>query len=323
MASVGRKSGVVTGMLTVVAPSAGPPEYYAFARSTSPDGIIPCLYDAAGTYLGDLSAPLSVIVEPDYNFILIRTDAGGFVGDGSIAGLDSGIGDVTVYDAVNATSFSFTISSPGWDLGPHLGFSGGWLYWAEIKVSGVPFVFDLRLRKCRCDGSGSATVATMNATFYDLVNGMVMQPDGALIFLGWTGGIANRATALISFAGSSSGPDTFTGNKNPAVPGVAISGNKGISVFPGPHFSGPLFGYRLGSCTNASATTFAGLWPDVGWGNGFQMSVNAAGTEASLYDGTTLIRNSLTAIGASPTTAIVPANHPSTLAPPSALFIGS
>lgn len=318
MPAIGNKKSQVDVDLVIRSPVLSV-EYHTFMAPG--DGFVYCsAYAANGAYVGERCSPLTEVPRAsaspslDGGFVYIPTDAGGFVGDGSIAVLDTDTGDVIVYDPENAVSNSFHVVGGGYTVGPNnsntptalpannLGFANGWLYWIESDSAGF------RLRKCRCDGSGLATLGSDTSTTYHNVIHSWMQTDamGAIVY---GASFVDYLYILCPLNGGAIARDHADGFTS-SVGFIRMSGGRAVSGKSiGVLLGNGVVGYGLGSISNANPPALANLWP-LAWGNG-NVSLNAAGTEASIYSGTDLVRNSLTTIGGSPQLAVTVQNHPS------------
>lgn len=339
--SVGNKKSSVDVDLRIVAPPIVIPatEYIGYILDQA-GNVIPCAYDVTGAYIADLCSPFSDQgIDDDHTsgplatgcFVYIATDSGGFASNGSIATIEPFGKTLYVFDPAGS-SLSASIGTSGWALsvnGYVHGFMDGWIYWGEIQTNSISN-HDFRVQKCRLDGSGLATVNAFNITggapHYASITGLLMQSDAAVLTLAETGGNMGFARFPLSGGTVTFNADfgTFAGystHDDPSGPGLAA----GSAAFAKTDSFGsppthPFGGFRWGTYSNASDPVMTGRWPS-SFGSGMSfgaLSVNLAGDEASAFDSlnVALIRNSITSVGGSPTTALTFEAHPTITVPP-------
>ena len=142
----------------------GGAEYHAFFASTT--GLFAAaFYDKNGVWVEDRGSVVdgsALSLSKKGLTLLIRSDEGGLVGDGTLAFWDKGgpaAPSLNVVDFEAGTSYREEVLS-GDAIGFGAGYAAGFLWWIEhtFDFDANPTTVTFRLRRCRCDLSAIETV---------------------------------------------------------------------------------------------------------------------------------------------------------------------
>jgi hypothetical protein len=321
--------------LGITEPTVPPvPAYYSFL--VPGDGtIVPSVYDSVGAYIEDRSAPIAIADAPNTalgGVVYIATDSGGFVGDGSIA---YRTGDnVTVIDPENGAGNQFAAVTAGYATGD-LGFADGWFYWAEFGPSGLTHghhhvAVEVRLRKCRTDGSSISTVSTQNF-FSDGV------PFAAVVEFGTWRYSSNHNVSMFRMTANTAVAGRVWDDVNPdgsnkleitfpldGSPGSVDAESPNSRFFGIPLGTSSLCGDVLTNALSVASgsipSSFTPAWAGLGL---FPSCMNVSATEVCAYSISLaqVYRGPIASLTTAPSSTITIANHPTFAYTPDLVFM--
>lgn len=335
MASVGRKKGVVRGVLQVLPLPAG--SYLAFFDQGG--SVSASLYGPTGAYVSEVGSAqtYSGSTPTSGKVLLIRADPQGVVAANSLAWWEAG--EITVIQP-EVGSATFSVLSSGWDAdGFAWSDADGYFYWMEHEHTphtGSTTTF--RLRKCKADGTSATTVSSVDYTPSNDHDGNLLPTFGhwkadsrvaygfrattAACYLSAVWADAGDGTKIfmtcrLAFAGGGATDDFDTDRGGYARPQYASYAIPSGSLFV------KLFSGGTQSAADTLLATPADVWPNTGdWSVG-PNNMDILDTDAFLYGGALGIRNASSGAGASPRQRITFADHPSLATSPTWVFMAS